>query len=278
MNTRIATIIQLILNILLGSYFIYSQRTYIKDFLKKRYVTASNISQMNMAVSKQFIDTSSNRAGEAYKILVVGNSISLHAVAEDIGWFHVSGMAASSIEKDFAHLLFRKIENLYPDRNIILRVANVAGFERNFYNYKFDKLDTLTAFTPDIIVFQLGENVTLRQNEGDAELFRKKYIELINRFKTERKPIIICTTPFMPSLEKSGEIEKVANETKTFLVDLSHLSFNEQNLAVYEKGYKGNKSEWGVAGIGRHPGDHGMENIAEEIFTTIQAVIYKCQK
>ena len=39
------------------------------------------------------------------KILFVGNSITRHGVLEEIGWLNDHGMAASSIDKDYVHLV-----------------------------------------------------------------------------------------------------------------------------------------------------------------------------
>ena len=84
----------------------------------------------------------------------------------------------------------------------------------------------------------------------------------------------ICTTPFFPSLPKNEIVEKVALSTNSYLVDLSHLPLlNTENYAKVEKNYLGDKSVWKVGGIGIHPGDIGMKNIAEQIFITVNASI-----
>jgi len=67
-------------------------------------------------------------------------------------------------------------------------------------------------------------------------LFEDKYIDLINCFKNTNNPLIICTTPFFPSLQKNKVIEKVALLTNSYLVDLSHLPLLEsENYAKNEK-------------------------------------------
>ena len=107
-------------------------------------------------------------------------------------------------------------------------------------------------------------------------LFEQKYIELINCFKKKGNPLMICTTPFFPSLQKNKIIEKVALSTNINMVDLSHLPLLEsENYAKDEKKYLGDKSVWKVDGIGIHPGDIGMENIANQLFITINASILR---
>lgn len=62
------------------------------------------------------------------------------------------------------------------------------------------------------------------------------------------------------------------------MVDLSHLPLLEdENYAKNEKNYLGDKSLWTVPGIGIHPGDVGMENIATQLFITINAAMWRNQ-
>ena len=69
-------------------------------------------------------------------------------------------------------------------------------------------------------------------------------------------------------------IEQVALETKSYVADLSHLPLLEsQNYAKDEANYAGDKSVWKVSGIGIHPGDYGMKNIAQQLFIIINANI-----
>ncbi|MDR1667297.1 MAG: hypothetical protein LBS03_06360, partial [Bacteroidales bacterium] len=76
-------------------------------------------------------------------------------------------------------------------------------------------------------------------------------------------------------------IKRAALSTRSFLVELSHLvTMDRENLAKEEKNYRGDKNDWPrlaggkaeiVEGIGMHPGDKGMSNIAQQIFTVINA-------
>jgi hypothetical protein len=274
----IILVLQLILNVVLLSYFIHLKRTGIissihKIFSKETIVTEEQLQAMRGFFSPVYFDTSNNKQGEPFKILVIGNSLTYSGKAEKYGWMHGSGMAASSIGKDFAHLIFTKTENILPNRKLSLRIARLIEFERNYSVFNFASVDSMVAYHPDIIVFQLGENVPFNKINTPG-LFTRKYITLINCFKKDNNPLIICTTPFFPSFEKNEIIKQVSLSTKSFLADLSHLVLlNQDNYAKNERNYSGDKKVWKIDGIGIHPGDYGMENIAQQIFIIINASI-----
>ncbi|GAB1347393.1 hypothetical protein MASR1M29_15460 [Cloacibacterium normanense] len=284
-NLKSAFIISLVTNlifIVLIGYIGYSKRFSIilrfKNIFKKETVISNNqLKSMNNVSIPVFTEFCNNKSGKKFKILIIGNSLSYHKIVEEIGWNHISGMAATSIEKDYAHLLYKKIENKMPDRNICMRISNFAKFERNLPSFDDKSIDSLVNFQPDIIIFQLGENVAIEEQNVPL-LFEQEYIELINRFKKKGNPLMICTTPFFPSLEKNKIIEKVALSTNIYMVDLSHLPLLEsENYAKDEKKYLGDKSVWKVDGIGIHPGDIGMKNIANQLFITINASLFKSE-
>jgi len=277
---EIILICRLILGILLGGCFVGTNDAEMITGITRAHAqnkvgTKEQLSAMNRTEMAPFSDTCSNQKGKPFKLLVIGNSLTRHGLAENIGWTHVSGMAATKVENDFAHLLFKKMEGLRPNRKIILRMSNFADFERGYTKFDFKTVDSLIGYHPDVIVFQLGENVTFNQ-VTTPQLFEKKYTELINCFKKGSNPIIICTTPFFPSLEKNEVIERVVLNTNSYLVDLSHLPLlDKENYAKDETNYTGNRSEWKNPGIGVHPGDYGMRNIAKELFIIINAAIDK---
>ncbi len=217
-------------------------------------------------------DTVNNRKGEAFKILIIGNSITYHYASDSSGWNHNSGMAASNIKNDFAHLLFEKTEKLLPKRKIAMRVINLTVFERNFSTYNFKSLDKFVN-RPDLIIFQLGENVVFNKINTQQK-FEDKYVDLIKYIKKGKHPIVICTTPFFPSLEKNNSINRVALRSNSYVADLSQLTLlNRQNYAINEVGYPKVRDKWRVSGIGLHPGNLGMANIAQQIFVIINAAI-----
>ena len=68
--------------------------------------------------------------GDGLRVLFVGNSITKHGIKPDIGWNRDCGMAASSVEKDYVHILSARIAREQPDAAI--RILQVGEYERNF--------------------------------------------------------------------------------------------------------------------------------------------------
>ena len=90
------------------------------------------------------------------KILFLGNSITLHGPKADIGWSGNWGMAASSEDKDYVHLVTRAIAE-HAGATPQIKVSNIADFERNYATYDVDEqLRDLFAFDPDLVVLAIG--------------------------------------------------------------------------------------------------------------------------
>ena len=92
------------------------------------------------------------------KVLFLGNSITLHGPAPEIGWTGNWGMAASAQEKDYVHLLLDRIAKAAGGKPQVM-IKNVADFERRLNDYNLrDELKQELAFEADVIIIALGEN------------------------------------------------------------------------------------------------------------------------
>ena len=90
---------------------------------------AERNNSMEMNAEKDVAAASCVQGG--IRVLFLGNSITLHGSLPKIGWTNSWGMAASTKEKDYVHLVTRGIE-AKTGRKADLRVRNLADFERNF--------------------------------------------------------------------------------------------------------------------------------------------------
>ena len=93
----------------------------------------------------------------------------------------------------------------------------------------------------------------------------ENYLKMIEYCNGE--DTIICL-PFWPVKEKLNLITEVSLKSESYMVDLSHLGsgIESLNLAKSENKYK-------HPGVAAHPGDYGMNSIAEILYITINKII-----
>jgi hypothetical protein len=173
-------------------------------------------------------------------------------------------MAASDLEHDYVHVLLNKISE-EKQCAIEYIVLNISDFERNFEQFNQNRMEKIKKFEPEIVIFQIGENVLTEALETKGEIFVKNYLEIIEYCNGQET--IICL-PFWPVKEKIKLITEVALKSGSYLVDLSHLGsgIDPLNLAKSENKYK-------HVGVAVHPGDYGMNNIAEILYITVNKII-----
>ena len=126
-------------------------------------------------------------------------------------------------------------------------------------------MEAIQKFKSEIIIFQIGENVITETLNSKEEIFLEQYIKLINY--CDGKEAIVCL-PFWPVREKIQIITEIAIKSGSFLVDLSHIGSGIEplNFAKSEKKYDN-------PGVGMHPGDYGMNNIAKILYLTVNKII-----
>lgn len=194
----------------------------------------------------------------AYRILVLGNSITYSPANPSIGWNGNWGMAASVQDSDFVHILTTRLKNVNPANEVLSK--NIAEFEVNFDTYNFDaNLKTLRDAKPALIVLRIGENVTRNM---EAVLFEQKYKDLLNYFKTDNPSVkILAVGSVWPDRDMSTNVMKKYS-------DFVPLVFMQNDLSNYAFGKFAN------SGVASHPSDKGMATIANTIFKTVQQMLY----
>jgi hypothetical protein len=206
-----------------------------------------------------------NKFEKNIKIAILGNSISLHGIVEGL-WDHESGMAASDLEHDYVHVLLNKISE-EKKCGIEYILINISDFERDFDQFNQNRMEKVKEFEPEIMIFQIGENILTETLKTRGEVFVKDYLKIIEYCNAQET--IVCL-PFWPVKEKLELITEVALKSGSYLVDLSHLGsgIDPLNLAKSENKYK-------HTGVAAHPGDYGMKNIAEILYITVNKIITK---
>lgn len=202
-----------------------------------------------------------NPDGKGKRILFVGNSITLHGVKEELGWLHTSGMAASSMEKDYVHRLMARVREKEPDAAVC--ICQAAAWERRYEEGEatYSLYEAARAFDADIIVMRIVENCTY--DHFRHEIFQKEYGKLIKYLDRTGKAKVIITTGFWDHPGDSS-IRAFAQENNLPLITLGDLGADDKMKAI---------GLFSDAGVANHPGDLGMKAIADRIYEVMQYLL-----
>jgi hypothetical protein len=199
------------------------------------------------------------------RILFLGNSITLHGPKADIGWDGNWGMAASSPDKDYVHLVTRALAQHTGSMPQIL-VGNIADFERAYATYDVDsQMKDLFAFDPDLVVLAIGENVTALGSEDAKAQFKAGVMNILRCALAKRHPLLVVRSCFWADAAKDQVLRQACQEAGGIFVDAGPLGREPANAARSERTF----THDGVAG---HPGDKGMNALADLI---VQAILQR---
>ena len=215
--------------------------------MAKNTVRAKGQLKENELVKFDFLNS------DGIKVMFVGNSITLHGIRPEIGWHRACGMAASAKEKDYVHLLEQAI--LMKSPNASFCICQVADWERLYKNGSetLHKYESARLFGADIIVIRAVENCP--KDDFDKLSFKKELNTLIRYLDKEKKAHVIISTGFWHH-PGNDALRSYAKEHNFPCVELGDLGDNEamKALGLFEH-----------TGVANHPGDLGMQMIAERI-------------
>lgn len=201
-----------------------------------------------------------------FNYLALGNSLTRHGVC-DYWWNDTGGMAASTVEKDYVHRIAAYLEEKYSE---------VHAFSLNFSRWEkaTERAETLSFLNPyldpglNLVTLQLSENAR------NLETFEEDYDELV-KYIHEKAPDaqIIIIDNFWVSEEKAEIKRRVASKNGLAFADLSAIKGKAEyqcgmGTVVYDpEGGSHIVEHKGVAG---HPGDLGMEYIANAVIEQLK--------
>ncbi len=205
-------------------------------------------------------------------VVCVGNSITEHAPSAGIGWDNNWGMAASSADKDYVSVLENMLAFEYPDYIVDLTVSAAYPFEKSVttsLDYDYTQiLDSsigaaIKKYNPDVMTFQWGDNVKNCTRESYAYALGQ-VVDYCRSVKPDMA--IIFSQHFYGSSgdDKCLAVEDVAKAKGVSYVKLYPLCINE-NKAFTEYPDK--------TAFNSHPGDKGMQAIAETFFTPVKKAL-----
>lgn len=223
--------------------------------MDSKYGEMNNVSAENQLSSDEYVTICKNNGN--IKILFVGNSITKHAPAPEIGWYGNWGMAASCEEKDYVHLV---LEALKTKNSVDYCIAQCAVWERNYQ--ESDSIlpqyyEKARNFEADIIVIRIGENINdIKEKEKLKSAFQK----MILYFNKNKNTKIIITSLFWNQKEINEIMKNISDENDYVFCDISDLEKDEKTMALGCYEHKG---------ICVHPSDYGMKCIADKIIDCI---------
>ncbi|MES2427686.1 MAG: SGNH/GDSL hydrolase family protein [Bacteroidota bacterium] len=197
------------------------------------------------------------KSNSVHHILILGNSITYAPADPSIGWNGSWGMAATTADKDYVHLLTARFKA--SNNNSTLVAVNIAAFEVGFDNYDLDaNLKTYRDAKPDAIIIRIGENVT---RNNDADLFEQKYVDLLGYLRTGNPDVkILAVGSVWPDRD-------LANRVMGKYSDYITLISLQQSSPNFAYGLYDNY------GVQTHPSDKGMQSISDMIWAKIVTML-----
>lgn len=201
-----------------------------------------------------------------YNYLAIGNSITKHNITEY--WWNENGMAASTREKDYYHRVCSYLKNKYNTINsyaVNYFIWEVQAADRG---ETYDLIDGYLDAKLDLVTIQLSENVK------ELNTYQDDYEALI-RYIHARAPKaqIIVIDDFWGRGERATLKKKAAEATGVQFADLNEIKGKDEYRCLVGTTVYGAQGEAHVVeheGVAIHPGDKGMEYIANAVIAQIQ--------
>lgn len=198
-------------------------------------------------------------AEEIKGVVFFGNSIRKKAPVKELGWTGDWGMSATSEDKDYVHILYKKIcDKLAKTQKQPPKLLWANAREKDFSKYNVREVENA-----DVIIVQYGDN----SHGNSVETFQKPYEAMIRDFKKVRGAILICVSNWGGGA-RSKMIEAAAKNQGGKFVPIYLLQRDPKNSAKSEGHFTNANVNW-------HPGDRGMKAIAEAIWEVLEPELDK---
>jgi len=192
------------------------------------------------------------------RVLVIGNSLTMHGPAPEIGWTGMWGMAASAAENDYVSQLIKLLSE--RDKPVSWRANRLSSNDLEKTPEKFRLPVTALQLSRNaaLVIIEAGDNVP----PTSLEAFAASYLEAL---KSLRPPsgILVCVSTWWSSPLKDKIIRDNCRVAGGVYVDIARVSNTPENVA-------GNERHISHQGVAAHPGDKGMKVIADRIFNAIR--------
>lgn len=191
------------------------------------------------------------------RVLLLGNSLVRHGPRPQIGWTNDFGMAATSIDKDFAHVLAARVRDEFPTASFAL--ANVAGtLERKFVaGLELDRdFGWMRDWQPDAVVMFFGANCPKDYDAKADGRFGKAVEAVRTYFANGGRTRFLIVEGFYDRPALDAEKRAVAERCGDVFVPMADIRARND-----------------VRGRFAHPSDFGMRLIAERLWERLKPVL-----
>lgn len=242
-----------------------------KRGLAARLSTAALLACVLLSAAGQTRAQDAGATATFRKVLFLGNSITRHGPAPAIGWTGNWGMAASAEEKDFVHLVTSSLSKAAGTAPQVMD-KNIAEFERQYATYDADgKLKDAFAFRADLVIVAIGENVPALTSEEAKDRFAAAVTKLLRGLTADKRATIVVRSCFWASGAKDQALKRACQEVGGIYVDIGRLGKDPSNYARAERQFQ-------HAGVANHPGDKGMQAIADAILEAIKSIHFGAKR
>ena len=220
--------------------------------LKSKNAAANTVSAENQVKVNDYV-TIYNRGG-VKSVLFFGNSITRHEPAPAIGWNNDWGMAASSLDKDFVHLVVAELDRVFG--KVDYCIAQGAKWERSYTDTEGvmkEYYSKAREFDADIVIVRIGENITA---EAHLKVNCKPYVDQAIDYLVKNKSARVVVTDMFWYAIYNDCFREIAEERGYTFCHLTDLEEDERTMALGLFEHKG---------VASHPGDFGMKCIADRI-------------
>jgi hypothetical protein len=197
-------------------------------------------------------------ASSVERILILGNSITQHGPAPAIGWKGNWGMAASSPNNDFVHLLEARIKEKKSSAGVM--TGNIANtFERKFWAIDTADFTAFKNYHAELIILKIGENIP--DSLANSQKLGEHIDSLIKYISSDGDVEVCLVGSFWPKHNTNAQMKLLAEQKNWDYVSLDGLYENRQEytaIGAYQN-----------PGVAMHPNDAGMKAISEKIWQKI---------
>lgn len=187
------------------------------------------------------------------KVVALGNSLTAHEIAENIGYYGDGwAMAASVKENSWTYLLEEVLKQKRSDAVVV--PYNIYSWEIDYLNVNLSELldDVLTSDT-DLIIFRAGENGS---NTDNYDIGVDRIISyIINKCPSAT---IVMTSLFWHKDAKESAIKSVADKYGLSYIYTEAVGSNRYRIGDYTQGVDGLLYPIINSGVAQHMNDVGF--------------------